>query len=150
MLHNINIGGITGSTCTSFSILWENASTGMYTQLDTGYHYLHIWDCFGCETIDTFLIGCAGWNGSTNIENTESKAIFNIQPNPSTELITVKTNKNPINRIFIYSASGQLIKEFKELNVDSFQINIANFESGVYFLKIENGDKFSIRKFVRM
>ena len=149
VLHNINILSITGSTCTSFSLLWDNATTAMATQLDTGYHYLYISDCFGCATIDTFLIACVGWDGTTNIANFQNQGKFTILPNPATDIIDIKSNKQSIEAVFIYNVSGRLIKEIKNLYKDDLSINIADFEKGMYFLKIKNSNGISIMKFVK-
>ena len=148
LLHNINIFSITGSSCTSFSILWENMTTAMGTQLDTGYHYVYITDCFGCETIDTFLIACVGWNGSTNINNISNKTEFEIYPNPSSELINIESADESIEKVFIYNSFGQIIKEFKIPNANNFQINIANFEKGIYFVKVESKSGVVMKKIV--
>lgn len=148
LLHNVSVN-ITGSPCTSFSFLWENGSTAMSTQLDTGYHYIYITDCFGCETIDTFFIGCAGWSGTTNVENIQNKIEFKILPNTSSELINIIAINQPIEKIFIYNTTGILVKEYENINVTSFPINIADFKSGLFFLKVKNGNNYYLLKFIK-
>lgn len=148
LLLNVSVN-ISGSTCTSFSILWEDMTTATGTQLDTGYHYVYIYDCFGCETIDTFYIGCTDWTGTTSSENIENKTEFKIQPNLGAELINV-TNNRPIEKIFIYNTSGLLLKELENVNAESFLINITDFKNGLYFLKIESGNDCSVKKFIKI
>ncbi len=83
---------------------------------------------------------------TTNIAEYESTS-FNVYPNPF--LNTVNLNSvTSINKIKIYSVNGSLIKE---LNVGSQKatLNLENYESGIYFMKVFSSNGISIEKLIK-
>jgi photosystem II stability/assembly factor-like uncharacterized protein len=76
---------------------------------------------------------------TTSVEKIETN-IFVIYPNPATNVLTVEnSNTNSlINQIFIQNSMGEDVKEFKNINLISNQINldISSLPSGIYFIKI--------------
>jgi uncharacterized repeat protein (TIGR01451 family) len=72
---------------------------------------------------------------ATNLKlNPES---FEIYPNPSTGVFTIKDAKN-IQRVEVYNVMGQEIAVFAGDNTNkvSKQINLSNYSKGIYFAKI--------------
>tara|TARA_R110002126_G_scaffold77796_3_gene193965 strand:+ start:29075 stop:30727 length:1653 start_codon:yes stop_codon:yes gene_type:complete len=69
---------------------------------------------------------------------------FSIYPNPTSDLINIKTEEH-IDKIEIYSIIGKLLHT-KETNFQN--INIGNFTSGLYFLKIQVGQKVATKKII--
>ena len=70
-----------------------------------------------------------------------------IFPNPANDLLNI-TNLNLGSTINIFSISGQKIKEIKaESKV--FQINISDFEYGLYIIKITNKTESYILKMIK-
>jgi uncharacterized repeat protein (TIGR01451 family) len=72
---------------------------------------------------------------ATNLKlNPES---FEIYPNPSTGVFTIKDAKN-IQRVEVYNIMGQEIAVFAGDNTNkvSKQINLSNYSKGIYFAKI--------------
>lgn len=70
-----------------------------------------------------------------------------LYPNPTQENISVKTENMSISKIEIFSLLGNKIK----IQYDEFEtINLTNFESGVYLLKIyDDNDKILTKKIVK-
>lgn len=147
--HDITLF-INGSTCTnSFSIQWENASTAMSTQLDTGYHYIYVWDCFGCLTTDTFFIGCAGFEEPVIINNFNSiNAELEIFPNPSiNDELTISVEGIEFKTISVYSVMGVLIYRSDLVFRHNLSLDTKNYMSGVYHVVINgvNGEQLTSR-----
>ncbi len=66
---------------------------------------------------------------------------FSIYPNPAKDFIEIKTNSK-IETAQIFDNLGRLLK-----TENSAKIDISNLEKGVYYLKINNGEK--IEKFIK-
>jgi len=76
---------------------------------------------------------------------------FSIYPNPTknTLFLEIQDSKFKIqnynkNSVFIYDIYGKIVKQFK-IQSSTFKINVADFEKGVYFIKIDN----KITKFIK-
>ncbi|MEN8886366.1 MAG: T9SS type A sorting domain-containing protein, partial [Winogradskyella sp.] len=70
---------------------------------------------------------------NTNLSvNDEVKNLFSVYPNPTSNLITISTNKT-IDRLELYNTLGQLVLE-KNGNTRALQIEA--LQTGIYSLKI--------------
>lgn len=73
-----------------------------------------------------------------------------IYPNPSAgKFVLAKTNQDEISssEIFIYNSLGQVVFKSLILNSNS-QIDISSHPKGIYFLKVQNGEKIYTEKVV--
>ncbi|WP_299224674.1 T9SS type A sorting domain-containing protein [uncultured Psychroserpens sp.] len=75
---------------------------------------------------------------------------FEIYPNPANDVITVKLNEGTQNidvSLGIYDIQGKLIlsRSLSEIQTD---LNISNFQSGMYFVKLNTGHKEWIKKLI--
>ncbi len=99
----------------------------------------------------------SGIGDSAFIDNIELGNVLNseqfffdyltVYPNPSKDIIYVK-NKDIIDEYEIMNISGQVL-EMKIVNLDIFEINIEEFSSGVYFLKLNSENNFKTIKVVK-
>jgi len=78
----------------------------------------------------------------SNISSVETNSNIEVFPNPAKDYLFIKT-ENHINKISVFNSFGKLLLEENKTT-----INIMNFETGLYLLKIEIGDKIVIRRFV--
>ena len=83
--------------------------------------------------------------GSSNIENNFQNLSLNLYPNPANEFVNIDIDYL-IDNVQIIDALG---KEIKYLNIENNRINIKNFKSGVYFLKINSEGKNFYQKFIK-
>ena len=62
---------------------------------------------------------------------------FKISPNPSTDFFTIDS-KFEIQNLEIFDVVGKKVKEYNNLNTNSYTVNLDEFTSGLYFVKINN------------
>ena len=69
------------------------------------------------------------------------KKTLNMYPNPSNDLLNIDLKNDQLQKIELYSITGQLIFE-KDLNTNFYALNIDNYSPGNYFLRVysQNGD----------
>lgn len=72
---------------------------------------------------------------------------FRIYPNPAKEILTIKTLGRDIDDIKIFSINGVLVKHIQD--VKGTNIDVSQFASAIYFVRIISGDKTVIRKFIK-
>lgn len=87
--------------------------------------------------------------GSTKIENNENKIDFSVYPNPTKDLLTINidnTLKNSV--LIIYNTLGTEIMKINGLN-STKTIDISNLNNNLYYIKIINGDKSSVKTFIK-
>jgi hypothetical protein len=83
----------------------------------------------------------------TSINNAEiNQNRIVVYPNPSNDLITIKGER--LESIKIINGLGELLTSINP-NANQATINIHDFESGIYFLKIETDEKEIIRKVIK-
>jgi subtilisin-like proprotein convertase family protein len=94
---------------------------------------------FGIEFVDA--------NVSTNDLRTINVEVY---PNPVNDLLYIKTNNNfGLNaNMEVYNLQGQLMIQQGIRGSVKETINTAPLGNGIYFLKIQDGDNYSISKFV--
>jgi allantoicase len=72
--------------------------------------------------------------------------VFNIYPNPATDIIQVVVS--PQTQIAIFNFQGQLMKSLIT-TVDKISINVSAFPVGMYFVKVKTENGISVKKFVK-
>ena len=60
---------------------------------------------------------------------------FKVFPNPASNTLFIDTTENQINKIEIFDLQGRLLKTIQE-NKDKYQIDISNFSSATYLVKL--------------
>ena len=73
----------------------------------------------------------------TGIEDVELDNSFNIYPNPSSDYITISSDKN-INVIELYSMQGKLVKQINLNNSNSVLLNCSDLKNGIYIVRINH------------
>lgn len=67
---------------------------------------------------------------------------FQVYPNPTRDFVTI-TNSFPLEKIEIYAINGSLLNSISQNDNLSETIDLSNYESGIYLLKIHSTDGFS-------
>ncbi len=102
----------------------------------------------GCA--DTAYTNVMVYN-TTSIHELNISDTYKVYPNPANDYIIISNNKfsNSIyNQIEIIDYTGKVVySEIIVSHQEKMKINTAKYSSGIYFLKITNGDTFAIKKF---
>ena len=76
---------------------------------------------------------------------------FDMSPNPGKDILNIKLNKGVVEdqEIAIYDQLGHLILRQKP-NSNHVMIDVLNWSSGLYFVKIEDGIGSQVKKFIKL
>ena len=110
--------------------------------------YVRVWSPLNSE-IGTFNI----FARELNALGVEDEAInnFTMYPNPAKDLVNINFNKglNGNMTIDIFDIQGKRVLSKKSLDiVDKIALNISNLKSGLYFVKLKNGQQETTRKLI--
>ena len=79
----------------------------------------------------------------------EGNKFFKVFPNPVSDNITVYTNLG-ISEVNIYNILGvNVYNETAALNNSRLDINVSDFNEGVYFIKVKTEDKEIVKRFIK-
>lgn len=84
--------------------------------------------------------------GNVNVSNEKQFNIV-VYPNPATNLLVIESDFKC--KIKIVNSLGIEIKQFENSESKSF-VDISNFESGIYMIKMQNDNKEIIKRFVKL
>jgi len=70
----------------------------------------------------------------------------NIYPNPVTDILYLDTNEN-WSKAVIYDISGRILRS---ASLDGQSIDVSELESGTYFVRLKDGEKVVLVKFVKI
>lgn len=93
------------------------------------------------------LIGCTTGVEQYTIRNSD----FIIYPNPANDNITVESTSltsNPDKMISIFNIHGQLLL-LQPIMQQRIGINVSDFASGIYIIKLETGSGVEVQKFIK-
>lgn len=90
-------------------------------------------------------------DSTTSLEELNNDDIV-ISPNPSTDVFTVSTKNGFLlnGKVEAFNLEGQLFMSQDVISEQNFTIDLKNFASGVYLLKMKLGDRIVVRKLVKM
>ena len=78
--------------------------------------------------------------------NEMSASAYKVYPNPAKDVLTIKGKS--MSQVKIYNSLGQIVKSI-ETNDDIVEVNVENFQNGMYFINIINKDgRMSSRKVI--
>lgn len=119
---------------------------------------------FNCENIFVINVDdvnisnyarCHNWNSSFSVNDgsslDEKHDLLKIFPNPVTDKLSIKTD-DALKEISIFDVSGKLVyktgNDINNMNGD-YVIDLADFNNGVYFIKIKSDKNEIIKKIVK-
>ncbi|MFL5765672.1 MAG: T9SS type A sorting domain-containing protein [Bacteroidia bacterium] len=79
---------------------------------------------------------------TTGLNDMESGDNFTIYPNPFSTQVTLKTDMLfKYADLVIYNSLGQQVKQVNNISGDEYTLDLSEFASGVYFIKVADGNK---------
>lgn len=67
-----------------------------------------------------------------------TKQQLKIYPNPVYDVLNIVSSKEDIKNIKMYDLTGRMIKTYKDLKAKSCEVNMVDFENGIYIVEVEN------------
>lgn len=114
-----------------------------------GYYELRANDNTLLATDGDFQFGTSNnfYSGVLSVDSfsTETIALF---PNPSSSMITVKTQSLP-DFYEVYNTLGQVLKRSKVERENDLNVNIESLNDGLYFIKLSRGNSSQVLSFVK-
>lgn len=85
-----------------------------------------------------------------SVQENSNLVVFNVYPNPTKDIITISTQEDLSGnaKVEITNAIGQQVYA-SNISVGNNDISVADFQSGLYFVKVINGGKSSVRKIIK-
>jgi hypothetical protein len=134
----INIEGGTPN----FNIVWDNGVTGTTNStLTAGNHNVIVVDGLGCTKVIPFVI-----IGPVGTQEDQRTLQITLSPNPATDRIELTSAFSQEIIYSIINSQGQILTspaKYHEV------IDISLLDPGVFYLKINVGDKLVSRKFIK-
>lgn len=82
--------------------------------------------------------------------NENKKSKFKLFPNPVAESFTIDGLEGlDVSLISISNAEGKILNSFEDINGSTFDINVANLDGGIYFVRIAHGSSIDVVRFVK-
>lgn len=139
---------------------WNDSADGKGYTLEYNTQYSDFSDA------GTWFIGCLGGSpgkpfaadcyitlpdtSKNSIHNSEINTDIYIAPNPTTGLLTIYFGASYSNSaLMIYDAKGVLVHSSKNSAAPQQTIDLSNFESGLYFLIVNQNKRVKMLKFVK-
>ena len=93
--------------------------------------------------------GSSFWQSSVLSINAEQNLDFDVYPNPASNNIVIQLplGEDKIG-VTLYDFSGRIVKEAQITTLNN-SINIENFISGVYILKVTTSDKLGVKRIIK-
>ena len=99
------------------------------------------------QEIDWYVINVA--DCSTNSVNENTLSSINVFPNPANDILSINGLEGNTESIQISDASGKMMISHSNINTASFDVNVENLESGIYFARINQNNNTRVIRFVK-
>lgn len=87
-------------------------------------------------------------SGTLSIQDIVFSESLRIYPNPATHKIYITAHR--LDTVKIYGINGKLLQELTPQKIeDTYEIAIANFSPGVYFIEMMSENKKAVKRFVK-
>ena len=86
----------------------------------------------------------------TGINEPEKVKPYTLYPNPSHGIVNINFANTSNTDIYLFDITGKNIKTINKITSQSIQINMRELVSGVYFIRIDAGDKKWVERIVLM
>lgn len=145
-----NNGTYTWLSCPSYSMVSNqpnSSSSQQYTLTQSGSYAAYFQNSnTGCKS-DTTI--CVSFTASSVGLKELSESIFSIYPNPANEVLNIELeNLNETATISIINALGEVVVNETATN-KNLKLNIQHLTSGVYFIKMDNKQGTTTKKFIK-
>jgi len=132
------------------------SSTPVYTYMNDGAYTLclvcnDLANCVSCVNLSYPSTVSGSVNGVIGIEETLDSDHFSIYPNPNQGKFTLIYDVNIGGaEVELYSMSGQLLKKYTLSKTEnSLQVDVSNFENGLYIVSVKTKQGVVVKRLVK-
>ena len=136
--YNIYINGVLmEENYTSTSYTNNELATELYNMPKN--HYVEVRTMYADDKSSVSLIDI--FASGVNVSEINETSSFNVYPNPASDVVKVTTVNGQQSTVKVYNTLGMLVEEI-EINSNETEINVSDYNPGVYFFNIqtENGN----------
>ena len=136
--YNIYINGVLmEENYTSTSYTNNELATELYNMPKN--HYVEVRTMYADDKSSVSLIDI--FASGVNVSEINETSSFNVYPNPASDFVKVSTDNSQQTTVRIYNILGMLVEEI-EINSNETEINVSDYNPGIYFFSIqtENGN----------
>ena len=136
--YNIYINGVLmEENYTSTSYTNNELATELYNMPKN--HYVEVRTMYADDKSSVSLMDI--FASGVNVSEINETSSFNVYPNPASDFVKVTTVNGQQSTVRIYNILGMLVEEI-EINSNETEINVSDYNPGVYFFNIqtENGN----------
>lgn len=152
-LSTDNIAGVTYRWMLNGADAPGTNNLDTYSACSTGNYSVLVSNAAGCSKLSNSVyaqvITCKEGEENLFADN------LTVYPNPTSDFVNLNyiSDADAITNISIRNSAGVLLYEFiseVKTGLNSIEIDAQTFESGMYFVQLQNGNSFSVGKFVKM
>ena len=136
--YNIYINGVLmEENYTSTSYTNNELATELYNMPKN--HYVEVRTMYADDKSSVSLIDI--FASGVNVSEINETSSFNVYPNPAKDVVKVTTVNGQQSTVKVYNTLGMLVEEI-EINSNETEINVSDYNPGIYFFNIqtENGN----------
>ncbi len=136
--YNIYINGVLmEENYTSTSYTNNELATELYNMPKN--HYVEVRTMYADDKSSVSLMDI--FASGVNVSEINETSSFNVYPNPASDFVKVSTDNRQQTTVRVYNTIGMLVEEI-EINSNETEINVSDYNPGIYFISIqtENGN----------
>jgi hypothetical protein len=95
-----------------------------------------------------WLLSTNSLNNNVGISESSNPVSITLFPNPTEGISSIRSNRT-IDEVKVYSVDGQEIMNFSEVNSKEFDVNLSNYVTGIYFIRITSLQQTFYKKVVK-
>lgn len=131
--YNIYINGVLmEENYTSTSYTNNELATELYNMPKN--HYVEVRTMYADDKSSVSLMDI--FASGVNVSEINETSSFNVYPNPASDFVKVSTDNSQQTTVRIYNVLGMLVEEI-EINSNETEINVSDYNPGVYFFNIQ-------------
>jgi hypothetical protein len=119
--------------------IWQKMELSFTVDDDTSTNDNHVTLVISTYTTQVIYFDNIVFEGETSSVYNPEEGRFVLAPNPSTGLFRINSKK-AIRQYIVYNAAGQVIKEVNGLNQKTVEVDMNDFDKGLYMIRINDVD----------
>ena len=121
------------------------ANSSLFTPAQSGYYSLRIGINNCIDTSSCYYISVL----PTGIDTKENNSLIEIYPNPTTGVFNIRSkSQEKINSYFLINNLGEIVIDIKNAESNSNEIDLSNYPTGIYYIKLFTDKSVLVKKII--